>query len=296
MKLAFIGLGVMGAPMAAHLQRAGHDLCVFNRTASRAQEWVARQGGRRAPTPAQAARDAELVLLCLGSELAVREGVLGLDGVLAGMAPGGLLIDHSTVSAGLAEELARACAAAGVHCLDAPVTGGEVGAQAGNLSIMLGGEAADVQRAAPVLAAYAGQQIHVGGHGDGQRCKMVNQICLAGVLQGLAEGLALAQRQGLASATVLQVLGGGSARSWQLEQRGPRMAAEQFEPGFAIELLHKDLGIGLTEAARLGLSLPMTDLVVNKLQDMMARGYGRCDTAALIRQFDKDPPAEEPQG
>ncbi len=295
MKLAFIGLGVMGAPMAAHLQRAGHALCIFNRTAHKAREWVARHGGRCALTPAQAARDAELVLLCLGSEQAVREGVLGPEGVLAGMAPGSLLVDHSTVSAGLAEELARACAAAGVHCLDAPVTGGEAGAQAGDLCIMLGGEPADVLRAAPVLAAYAGQQIHVGGHGDGQRCKMINQICLAGVLQGLAEGLALARRQGLASATVLQVLNGGSARSWQLEQRGQRMAEQQFEPGFAIELLHKDLGIGLAEAARLGLSLPMTELVADQLQIMMARGYGRRDTAALIRQFDEVSPAEEPQ-
>ena len=286
MKVAFIGLGVMGYPMAGHLQRLGHEVCVYNRTTARAQSWVAEYDGSLALTPAEAAAAAEMVLLCVGNDEDVRAVVYGEQGVLAGMAAGSLLVDHTTTSALLVEELALRCAGQGVHFLDAPVSGGQAGAQKGTLSIMIGGEEADVEQARVVLGCYGQRITRVGPHGAGQRCKMVNQICIAGILQGLAEGFTLAKASGLDIQTVAGVLGGGAAQSWQLDNRATTMAAGEFDFGFAIEWMHKDLGFCLQEAERLGLTLPMTRDVDAQYQALMARGLGRCDTSVLIRQFD----------
>lgn len=286
MKLAFIGLGVMGYPMAGHLQAAGHDVCVYNRTTARAEAWVARHGGRLALTPADAAKGADLVMMCVGNDNDVRAVVYGEQGVLAGMSAQTTLIDHTTTSAILAEELAARCAEQGIHFLDAPVSGGQAGAENGRLTIMVGGPAPDLAGAEPVLACYGQRITHVGGHGAGQRCKMVNQICIAGILQGISEGLSLARASGLDIPTVAKVLGGGAAQSWQLDNRAVTMGKGEFDFGFAIEWMHKDLGFCLEEAARLGLTLPMTAQVDQTYQDLMARGLSRCDTSVLIRQFD----------
>lgn len=287
MKLAFIGLGVMGYPMAGHLQRADHQVCVYNRTAAKAEKWVAEFGGCMALTPADAAKDADVVMLCVGNDQDVRSVVYGEQGVLAGMSPDSTLIDHTTTSAALAEELAAACQAKGVSFLDAPVSGGQAGAENGRLTIMVGGEAIDLMGAELILACYGQRITHMGPHGAGQRCKMVNQICIAGILQGISEGLTLAKASGLDPAKVAKVLGGGAAQSWQLDNRANTMAAGQFDFGFAIEWMHKDLGFCLDEAARLGLHLPMTAAVDEAYQQLMARGLSRCDTSVLIRQFDK---------
>ncbi len=286
MKLAFIGLGVMGYPMAGHLQRAGHQVCVYNRTTAKAERWVAEFGGELALTPAEAAHDAELVMLCVGNDDDVRSVVDGDLGVWVGMRPGTILIDHTTTSATLVEELAARSAERGIHFLDAPVSGGQAGAEQGRLTIMVGGDPLDLMAAEPVMAAYGQRITHVGGHGAGQRCKMVNQICIAGILQGISEGLTLAKASGLDIATVAKVLGGGAAQSWQLDNRAQTMAAGEFNFGFAIEWMHKDLGFCLAEAARLGLELPMSRDVDARYQALIARGLGRCDTSVLIRQFD----------
>ncbi len=288
MKLAFIGLGVMGYPMAGHLQAAGHDVCVYNRTSSRAEAWVGQHGGRMALTPAEAARGADLVLMCVGNDNDVRAVVYGEQGVLAGMAANTTLIDHTTTSAILAEELAARCAEKEVNFLDAPVSGGQAGAENGRLTIMVGGQALDLMGVEMVLACYGQRITHVGGHGAGQRCKMVTQICIAGILQGVSEGLTLARASGLDIPTVAQVLGGGAAQSWQLDNRAVTMGEGKFDFGFAIEWMHKDLGFCLEEAARLGLSLPMTAQVDQAYQALMARGLSRCDTSVLIRQFDDE--------
>ncbi len=290
MKVAFIGLGVMGYPMAGHLQctlqALGYQLCVYNRTQAKAEQWVAEFGGSWAATPAEAARGAQYVMVCVGNDEDVRSVVYGADGVLASLPSGALLIDHTTTSASLAEELATRCSQSGVAFLDAPVSGGQAGAQRGSLTIMVGGEASAVQQAEPYLASYGQRITHVGPHGAGQRCKMVNQICIAGILQGISEGLTLAKHCGLDPALVAQVLGGGAAQSWQLDNRALSMAAGQFDFGFAIEWMHKDLGFCLQEAARHGVELPLTREVDQHYQALMARGLGRCDTSVLIRQFD----------
>ena len=286
MKLAFIGLGIMGYPMAGHLQESGHQVCVYNRTTAKAERWVAEFGGELALTPAEAALDAELVMLCVGNDDDVRSVVDGEQGVWAGMRPGCLLIDHTTTSATLAEELAARSAERGIRFLDAPVSGGQAGAEQGRMTIMVGGDPPDLMAAEPVMAAYGQRITHVGGHGAGQRCKMVNQICIAGILQGISEGLTLAKASGLDIATVAKVLGGGAAQSWQLDNRALTMAAGEFNFGFAIEWMHKDLGFCLAEAERLGLDLPMSRDVDARYQALIARGLGRCDTSVLIRQFD----------
>ena len=286
MKLAFIGLGVMGYPMAGHLQAAGHDVCVYNRTTARAEAWVAQHGGRMASTPAEAAKGADLVMMCVGNDNDVRAVTYGEQGVLAGMAAEATLIDHTTTSAILAEELAARCAEQGINFLDAPVSGGQAGAENGRLTIMVGGQALDLMGAELVLACYGQRITHVGGHGAGQRCKMVNQICIAGILQGISEGLTLARASGLDIPTVAKVLGGGAAQSWQLDNRAVTMGKGEFDFGFAIEWMHKDLGFCLEEAARLGLTLPMTAQVDHAYQALMARGLSRCDTSVLIRPFD----------
>ena len=282
-RVAFVGLGVMGDPMAGHLVRAGHDVTVYNRTTSKAEDWVRRHGHQAAATPAEAAADAEFVMLCVGDDDDVRAVSLGADGVLGAMGSGTVLIDHTTVSADLARELSSACTARDVGFVDAPVSGGQSGAQAGSLTVMCGcDDRATFDRAQAVITAYAGQCRRFGSAGAGQTTKMVNQICIAGVLQGLAEGVAFAERAGLDVAEIVEVLGKGAAASWQMENRASTMAAGEFDFGFAVEWMRKDLRICLAEAERLGARLPLAALVDQFYKDVVARGGGRWDTSSLV--------------
>ena len=293
MRAAFIGLGAMGYPMAGHLvRRAGVEVTVFNRTASKADAWCAEFGGRSAGTPALAASEADVVVLCVGDDPDVRAVLYGaggtqasIDGVLAALRPGTLLIDHTTASADLARELAAAAAARGVAFLDAPVSGGQAGAQNGALTIMVGGAQADFDRAAPIFAAYGKFARLLGPAGSGQLAKMVNQICIAGVLQGLSEGLAFAERAGLDGAAVVEVIAKGAAQSWQMENRHATMLARKFDFGFAVDWMRKDLGIALAEARRNGTTLPLTALIDQHYADIQRRGGGRWDTSSLIERL-----------
>lgn len=286
MKIAFLGLGVMGAPMARHLAQAGHDVTVYNRTAGKAEAWVAAHGGRSAPSPAAAADGAEAVLTCVGNDDDLRAVVLGPEGALAAMAPGTLFVDHTTVSATIAREIADAGEGRGVLVLDAPVSGGQAGAENGALTIMCGGSDAAFAAAQPVLTAYAKRVGHMGPAGSGQLTKMVNQIAIAGVLQGLAEALAFARAAGLDSDAVVDVIAKGAAQSWQMDNRAATMAAGKFDFGFAVDWMRKDLGLVLGEASRAGLGLPLTALVDQFYADVQAMGGGRHDTSSLIRRFD----------
>nr|MCU0260849.1 NAD(P)-dependent oxidoreductase [Ilumatobacteraceae bacterium] len=273
----------MGAPMAGHLATAGHDITVFNRTAAKALAWVALYGNRAAPTPAEAAADAELVMLCVGDDDDVRSVVLGDAGVLGAMAAGSVLVDHTTASADLARELAAACADAGIGFVDAPVSGGQAGAQQGTLTVMCGAdEEAYFDLAAPVIASYAKACRLMGPAGSGQLTKMVNQICIAGLVQGLAEGVAFAQRAGLDVDAVVEVIGQGAAQSWQMDHRARTMAAGEFDFGFAVQWMRKDLGIVLGEASRNGARLPVTALVDQLYSQVVARGGARWDTSSLV--------------
>lgn len=283
MKLAFIGLGVMGFPMAAHLQKAGHQVCVYNRSEAKAKDWAARHGGTCATTPAEAAKDADMVMVCVGNDDDVRSVVYSNEGVLAGMKAGALLIDHTTTSASLAEELAIAAEKLNVRFVDAPVSGGQLGAENGVLTIMIGGSESDVAEAAPVLAAYGKKVTRLGPVGAGQRCKMVNQICVIGAVQGIAEGLRIAQKAGLDIPTLIDVLGGGAAQSWQLENRAQTMADDQFNFGFAAQWMHKDLGICLDEAEQQGLKLPLTEHVYKVYEKLLTDGLGRADSSVVIK-------------
>ena len=285
--IAFVGLGVMGYPMAGHLKTAGHDVAVYNRTAAKARQWVAQYQGRSAETPAAAAIGAQLVMLCVGNDDDVRAVVYGEHGVLAQMQPGSVLIDHTTASADLARELAAACAAKGIGFLDAPVSGGQAGAQNGALTVMLGGNAADFQRAEPVLRHYAKSARLLGPAGSGQLAKMVNQICIAGVVQGLAEALHFAQCAELDAKAVLDVISKGAAQSWQMENRGSTMVDGQFDFGFAVDWMRKDLHITLNEARRNGAQLPVTALVDQFYAEVQAMGGRRQDTSSLIRRLKK---------
>ena len=285
MRLAFVGLGVMGYPMAGHWAAAGHEVRVYNRTAARADAWCAAHGGAAAPTPRQAAEAAELVALCVGDDDDVRGVALGADGVLAGMAPGSILVDHTTASAAVARELAEAASAAGVGFLDAPVSGGQAGAENGALTIMVGGEEAVFDRAAAALDCYARSVRLLGPAGSGQLAKMVNQICIAGVLQGLAEGLDFARRAGLDAEAVVDVISKGAAQSWQMENRAPTMIEDRFDFGFAVDWMRKDLAIALAEGRRNGARLPLTALVDQFYADVQAAGGGRWDTSSLIRRL-----------
>jgi 3-hydroxyisobutyrate dehydrogenase-like beta-hydroxyacid dehydrogenase len=285
MRAAFIGLGVMGFPMAGHLARAGHPVTVYNRTAARAAAWVERYGGQAAPTPAAAARAAEVVFTCVGNDDDVAAVVDGDDGAFAGMAPGAVLVDHTTASAGLARRLAAAAAARGLACLDAPVSGGQQGAEAGQLSIMVGGDAAVLERVRPVLAAYARAITHLGPAGAGQLTKMVNQICLAGLVEALAEGLAFAEKAGLDGRTVLAAIGQGAAQSWMMDHRSGTMLADRFDFGFAVDWMRKDLAICLDQARRQGAALPVTALVDQLFADLQRAGGGRADITSLIRRL-----------
>ena len=282
-KLAFLGLGVMGYPMAGHLARAGHEVTVYNRSPAKADAWRNEYRGRTARTPAEAARSAEIVLMCVGNDDDVRTVANGADGALAGMAAGTILVDHTTASAEVAREVHAAAAARGVGFLDAPVSGGQAGAQNGKLTIMVGGDAATFARAEGVLAHYARAVTLMGESGAGQLTKMVNQICIAGLLQGLSEGIDFAMRAGLDAERVLDVISKGAAQSWQMENRGRTMVADQFDFGFAVDWMRKDLGICLAEARANGATLPVTALVDQFYGRIQQQGGGRWDTSSLIR-------------
>jgi 3-hydroxyisobutyrate dehydrogenase len=287
MRIAFLGLGIMGAPMARHLAQAGHDVTVFNRTMAKAAAWVAAHGGQAAATPAAAAVDAEVVIACVGADDDLRAVTRGRDGAFATMAPGSLFIDHTTVSAAIARELADAGAARDLLVLDAPVSGGQAGAENGQLTIMCGGSATAFAEGEPVMQAYAKRIGHMGPAGSGQLTKMVNQLCIAGVLQGLAEGLAFGAAAGLDLAQVVDVISRGAAQSWQMENRAVTMARGEFDFGFAVDWMRKDLGLALDEARRLGVTLPLGALVDQFYGDVQAMGGGRQDTSSLIRRLAK---------
>ncbi len=282
MKLSFIGLGVMGYPMAGHLQRAGHIVTVFNRTHARAVKWAGEYGGVTAATPAEAARDADIVFSCVGRDADLRQVTLGEGGAFAAMKPDGLFVDHTTASATIARELAAVAETAGFAFLDAPVSGGEAGAVNGKLTIMCGGGEKAYARAEPVMAAYARQMRLLGPSGAGQLTKMVNQICIAGVVQGLAEGFSLARASGLDIEAVVEVISKGAAQSWQMENRHKTMAAGHYDHGFAVEWMRKDLGICLEEARRAGVSLPLAALVDQFYADVENLGGKRWDTSSLF--------------
>ena len=287
MRIAFIGLGVMGAPMAGHLQRAGHDVVVFNRTRARADAWVAEYGGRAASTPRDAAANAEVVCACVGADHDVREVTVGRDGAFHGMQSDAVFVDHTTASAAVARELHAEARTRGLHFVDAPVSGGQAGAQKGQLSIMCGGDAEPFARVEPALRAYGKSVVRIGDSGAGQLCKMVNQLCIAGVVQGLAEGLHFAGRAGLDIPAVLSVISKGAAQSWQMENRWQTMVAGKFDFGFAVDWMRKDLGIVIDEARHNGARLPVAALVDQFYAKVQARGGGRWDTSSLITLLDE---------
>ena len=282
-RLAFLGLGVMGFPMAGHLARTGHTVTVYNRTPATATRWVEKHGGKSAATPTAAVADAEIVLMCVGNDDDVRSVALGEGGALAAMRAGATLIDHTTASASVARELYAAAKARGVRFLDAPVSGGQAGAENGKLTIMVGGDTDVFSAAEPVLSSYARAVTLMGPAGAGQLTKMVNQISVASVIQGLAEGINFAARAGLDVERVLDVISKGAAQSWQMENRGKTMAADQFDFGFAVDWMRKDLAICLAEARRNGAALPMTAVIDQFYSRIQARGGGRWDTSSLIR-------------
>jgi 3-hydroxyisobutyrate dehydrogenase len=285
--MAFIGLGVMGYPMAGHLATAGHRVTVYNRTPSRAAQWIAQHGhgngNGAAKTPAAAAADADIVMMCVGNDDDVRAVALGADGALASMRAGSVLVDHTTASAQVARELHAAAAGKDIGFIDAPVSGGQAGAENGKLTIMCGGDAPVFARVEPVLSSYARAVTLLGGPGSGQLTKMVNQICIAGMAQALAEGIAFAQKAGLDVPAVLDVIGKGAAQSWQMDNRGKTMAADQFDFGFAVDWMRKDLGICIAEARSNGAQLPVTALVDQFYARLQAAGDGRRDHSSLIR-------------
>ncbi|WJG28197.1 NAD(P)-dependent oxidoreductase [Vibrio furnissii] len=283
MKVSFIGLGVMGYPMAGHLVSAGFDVSVFNRTQAKAQAWAAQHGGRAAPTVEACVREADVVLMCVGNDDDVRSMATSEQGALAFMKPGAILVDHTTTSALLAEELGAAAQNVGVRFMDAPVSGGQAGAENGVLTIMCGGEADLFDALQPVLNAYGRSSVLMGGVGQGQRAKMVNQICIAGVLNGLSEGLILAENAGLDIPTLVACLKNGAAGSWQMENRAVTMAENKFDFGFAIDWMIKDLGFCLDEAERQGVHLPMTENTIAAYRSLSANGEGRMDTSVLIK-------------
>ena len=289
-RIAFLGLGVMGGPMAAHLARAGHQLTGYNRTAAKAEAWrdeLAAQGydASIAQTPSAAAEGAEVVLACLGNDQDVAAVMLEDDGVFAAMADGALFIDHTTISPALARQLATHAQDRDLLCLDAPVSGGQAGAQNGALSIMCGGSEAAMSAARPIMQAYAKRMVHIGDAGAGQAAKAVNQVCIAGVLAGLSEGVRLAQASGVDPARVLEAIGGGAAQSWQMDNRWETMVAGEFDFGFAIDWMRKDLAIALGQAREAGVSLPVTALVDQFYAQVQAQGGARQDTSALIRHL-----------
>jgi 3-hydroxyisobutyrate dehydrogenase len=284
-KVAFLGLGVMGFPMAGHLALAGHDVTVYNRSAAKAQAWTGEFKGKAAPTPREAVAGCDFVFCCVGNDTDLRSVVLGADGALAGMKPGSVLVDHTTASADVARELSTAAAAKGLKFVDAPVSGGQAGAQNGLLTVMCGGDAQAFESARPIAMAFSRAFTLLGASGAGQLAKMVNQIAIAGLVQGLSEAIAFGMRAGLDMTQVLEVIGKGAAQSWQMDNRGKTMIADKFEFGFAVDWMRKDLGIALEEAKRNGARLPVTALVDQFYADVQQMGGQRWDTSSLIKRL-----------
>jgi 3-hydroxyisobutyrate dehydrogenase len=284
-RVTFLGLGVMGQPMAGHLARAGHQVTVYNRTAAKAEAWVKEYGGRRAATPRDAAAGADFVFACVGNDDDLRSIVVGQDGAFAGMKPGAVFIDHTTASAAVARELYGLAGERGLHFVDAPVSGGQAGAVNGALTVMCGGDAAPFDAMKPVAMAFAKAVTRIGDAGAGQLAKMVNQICIAGLVQGLAEGIAFGESAGLDMKLVLEVIGKGAAQSWQMDNRGATMIVGKFDFGFAVDWMRKDLGLLLDEARRNGAKLPVTALVDQFYADLQSQGAGRWDTSSLIKRL-----------
>ena len=287
MKVAFIGLGVMGYPMAGHLQKAGHDVCVYNRSIEKAQKWQDEFSGSYAQTPALAAKDCEIVFCCVGNDNDVRQVVLGEQGVLAGMPKGGILVDHTTASAELARELDTMATTGNQYFLDAPVSGGQAGAENGVLTVMVGGEDSVFEKVKPVMAAFARFSQLMGPVGSGQLAKMVNQICFVNTVQGLAEGLNFAQKAGLDTDKLLDTIGKGAAGSWQMDNRGKTMCAREFDFGFAVDWVRKDLSMAFSEAEKLGADLTITKQLDGYYKEIQESGGNRWDTSSLISRFKK---------
>jgi 3-hydroxyisobutyrate dehydrogenase len=287
-KVAFLGLGVMGYPMAGHLKtKGGHDVTVYNRTAAKSEQWVKQFGGKSAPTPKAAAQGQDFVMCCVGNDNDLREVTLGKDGAFAGMGKGKIFVDHTTASAEIARELNAAAKAAGFDCIDAPVSGGQAGAENGVLTVMCGGDQGTFDTAKPVIDAYARACNLMGAPGSGQLAKMVNQICIAGLVQGLAEGLHFAKKSGLDIEKLIATISKGAAQSWQMENRYKTMAAGKFDFGFAVDWMRKDLSICLGEARKNGANLPVTALVDQFYSEVQAMGGKRWDTSSLIALLDR---------
>ena len=284
-KVAFIGLGVMGYPMAGHLSKAGAEVCVYNRTAAKAEQWLSDYKGDMAPTPAEAASGCDIVLVCVGNDDDVREVVTGPDGVLSSLKPGAILVDHTTASATLARELHELAARQKVGFLDAPVSGGQAGAENGVLTVMVGGDEAVYARASAAFDSYSRYHRLLGPAGNGQLAKMVNQICIAGVVQGLAEGLNFALKSGLDGEALIETISKGAAGSWQMENRYKTMLEDKYDFGFAVDWMRKDLGIAIEESRRNGAELPVAELVDSFYAEVQAQGGGRWDTSSLLTRF-----------
>lgn len=285
MKTAFVGLGVMGYPMAGYLAKAGHEVTVYNRTQATAERWVAEHGGKLAATPREAAAGADIVMACVGNDDDLRSVVLGDDGIFSGMSAGGLFVDHTTASANVARELAATGAEAGIRFVDGPVSGGQAGAENGALTVMCGGEQSVFDEAEPIIDAYAKSVKLMGPVGAGQLTKMVNQICIAGLVQGLAEGLHFAQCAGLDGNKVIESISKGAAQSWQMENRFETMLKSEYDFGFAVDWMRKDLSIALDEARRNKASLPVTAMVDQYYSDVQKMGGGRWDTSSLLARL-----------
>lgn len=284
-RVAFLGLGVMGFPMAGHLAKAGHSVTVYNRSAEKAKAWVAEFGGAAAATPAEAAKNADIIFCCVGNDEDLRSVVLGTQGAFAGMAKGSLFVDHTTASAEVARDLATQAKSLGVSFIDAPVSGGQAGAVNGLLTVMVGGSQADFDRARPVAMAFSRAFTRIGESGSGQLAKMVNQICIAGLVQGLSEGVAFGMKAGLDMKLVLDVIGKGAAQSWQMDNRGGTMVDGKFDFGFAVDWMRKDLGLCMEESRRNGAKLPVTALVDQFYADVQSKGGCRWDTSSLITRL-----------
>ena len=284
-KVAFLGLGVMGFPMAGHLKAKGYDVTVYNRSPEKSKQWVEKHGGQSAPTPAAAAKDCDFVMMCVGNDKDLLEVAGGKDGALSGMKKGAILVDHTTASADAARKIYADAKSRGISFIDAPVSGGQAGAENGKLTVMCGGDAEAFEKAKPVMDSYGKAVTLMGASGAGQLTKMVNQICIAGLVQGLAEAINFAQRAGLDTDLVLATISKGAAQSWQMENRGRTMAADKFEFGFAVDWMRKDLGICLEEAKRNGAKLPVTEIVDQFYADVQKAGGNRFDTSSLITRL-----------
>ena len=286
-RIAFIGLGVIGGPMARHLKQAGHDLTVYNRSRAKAENWIEAHGGTLATSPAEAAEDAEVVISCVGTDDDLAGVTLGRDGAFTAMKKGSLYIDHTTVSARIARQLGVEAKSRGLFIVDAPVTGGQAGAENGTLSIMCGGTEASVEAARPIIAAYSKRVVHVGGPGTGQITKMCNQIAFAGIIQSLSEAMRFAQSAELDVEKVYQAISGGAAQSWQMDNRWATMADDKFDFGFAVDWMRKDLGLAFEEARAVGATLPITAIIDQFYADVQHMGGGRLDTSAIVKRLPK---------